>query len=104
VVTEVIWAASVGCILWGSPTGWTQVAGKEKLWTSIPTVFQRNLVVVLFNAVRIWRDNQDSVLHKTTLDIRYNHVHTFMNDVYTTDIHSMYMYVQCMYNTFEFIL
>ena len=36
VVTEVIRAASVGCILWGSPTRWTQVAGKEKLQTSIP--------------------------------------------------------------------
>jgi hypothetical protein len=45
VVTEVIRAASVGCILWGSPTRWTQVAGKEKLQTSIPTVFQWNIVV-----------------------------------------------------------
>jgi hypothetical protein len=49
VVTEVIRAASVGCILWGSPTHWTQVAGKEKLQTSIPTVFQRNIFVNLLN-------------------------------------------------------
>ena len=70
VVTEVIRAASVGCILWGSPTRWTQVAGKEKLWTSIPTVFQRNIVVVLLNAVRIRRDNKYGVLHTTKLVVK----------------------------------
>jgi len=70
VVTEVIRAASVGCILWGSPTRWTQVAGKEKLWTSIPTVFQRNIVVVLLNAVRIRRDNKYGVLHTIKLVVQ----------------------------------
>jgi hypothetical protein len=33
----VIRATAVGWILWGSPTLWTQVAGKEKLGTSKPT-------------------------------------------------------------------
>jgi hypothetical protein len=66
VVTEVIRAVSVVCILWGSPTRWTQVAGKEKLWASIPTVFQW-IVVVLLNAVRIRRNNKDGVLHTTKL-------------------------------------
>ena len=66
----VIRAASVGCILWGSPTCWTQVAGKEKLWTSIPTVFQRNIVVVLLNAVRIRRDNKYGVLHTIKLVVQ----------------------------------
>ena len=66
---EVIRAASVGWTLWGSPTRWTQVAGKEKLWTSIPTVFQRNILGNLLNAVRIRRDNKDGVLHSTKLDI-----------------------------------
>ena len=47
VVTDVIRAASVGWSFGGSPTSWTQVAGKEKLWTSIPTVFQQNIVVFL---------------------------------------------------------
>ncbi len=67
VVTEVIRAASVGCILWGSPTRWTQVAGQEKLRTSIPTVFQLNIVVDLLNTVRIRKDNKDGVLHTTKL-------------------------------------
>jgi hypothetical protein len=70
VVREVIRAASVGCILWGSPTHWTQVAGKEKLRTSIPTVFQRNIYVNLLNAVRIRRDNKDGVLHTTKLELK----------------------------------
>ncbi len=38
VVTQVIRSAAVGWILLGSPTLWTQVAGKEKLGTSKPTV------------------------------------------------------------------
>jgi hypothetical protein len=70
VVREVIRAASVGCILWGSPTHRTQVAGKEKLRTSIPTVFQRNTFVNLLNAVRIRRDNKDDVLHTTKLELK----------------------------------
>ena len=70
VVIEVIRASSVGCLLWGSPTRWTQVAGKEKLRTSIPTVFQRNILGILLNAVRIRRDNKDGVLHTTKLDIK----------------------------------
>ena len=69
VVTEVIRATSVGCILWGSPTRWTQVADIEKLQTSIPTVFQRNILGNLLNAVRIRRDNKDGVLHTAKLDI-----------------------------------
>ena len=85
---------------------------KEMLRTSIPTVFQRNIVIFLLNAVRIRRDNKDGVLHITKLDIRYNQVHTFMNIVYRMHIHVMYMYgmfnvysmyVQCMYGTFGFI-
>ena len=95
VVTAVIRAVGVGFIPWVSPTLWTQVAGKEKLRTSIPTVSQRNIVNFLLHAVRIRRDDKDGVLHITTLDIRYNQVHTFMNIVYRMHIHIMYMYVQC---------
>jgi hypothetical protein len=53
-----------------SPTHWTQVAGKEKLLTSIPTVFQRNIFVNLLNAVRIRRDNKEGVLHTTKLELK----------------------------------
>jgi hypothetical protein len=70
VVREVIRAASVECILWGSPTHLTQVACKQKLQTSIPTVFQRNIYVNLLNAVRIRRDNKDGVLHTTKLELK----------------------------------
>jgi hypothetical protein len=97
VVTEVIRAASVGCILWGSPTRWTQVAGEEKLRASIPTVFQRNIVIVSINQVRIRRDNKDGVLHTTKVAVQINQVHTYMNIVYTMCKHVMYMYVTCMY-------
>ncbi len=47
---------------------------KEMLQTSIPTVFQVNIMPVtvgnLLNAVRIWRDNKDGVLHTRKLDIK----------------------------------
>ena len=70
VATEVIRASAVGPILLGSPTLWTQVAGKEKLGTSIPTVLQWNILGDLLNAVRILRDNQGGVLRTTKLDIK----------------------------------
>jgi hypothetical protein len=47
-----------------------QVAGKKQLWTSIPTVFQLNIVVDLVNAVRITRYNKDGVLHTTKLVVQ----------------------------------
>jgi hypothetical protein len=46
------------------------VAGKEKLQTSIPIVFQRNICVNLLNAVRIRRDNKDGVMHTTKLELK----------------------------------
>jgi hypothetical protein len=64
---KVIRAAAVGPILWGSPTVLMQVAGKEQLWTSIPTVFKLNIVVILLNAIRIRKDNKDGVLYTTKL-------------------------------------
>jgi hypothetical protein len=74
VVTEIIRAVSAVCILWGSPTSWMQVAGKEKLWVSISTVFQGNIVVVLLNAVRIRRDNNPAHNKAGISDIiKYKH-------------------------------
>ncbi len=70
VVMKVIRAAAVDPFLWGSPTFWTQVAGEEKLQMSIPTVFQRNIVVNLLNSVRIRRDNKDCVLYTTKLEFQ----------------------------------
>jgi hypothetical protein len=39
------------------------MALEEELGTGIPTVFQGNIMVILLNAVRIWWNNNYSVLH-----------------------------------------
>ena len=41
----------------------TQVALEEELGACIPTVFKGNIVYVFCNAVRIWRDHDDGILH-----------------------------------------
>jgi hypothetical protein len=87
VVTEVIRAASVGCVLWGSPTRWMQAAGKEKLLTSKATIFQLNIFINILNAVRIRRDDKDGVLHTIKLEFQielstYIHEHC-THHVYT---------------------
>ena len=41
----------------------TQVALEEELGACIPTVFIGNIVNIFFNAVRIWRDHDDGILH-----------------------------------------
>ncbi len=61
---------------------------KEKLQTSIPTVFQVDIMGNLLNAVRIWRDNKDGVLHTRKLDIKifssaYKYKHHGIYHVYT---------------------
>jgi hypothetical protein len=96
-VTAIIRAVSVVCILRGPPSRWTQVAGKEKLGTSIPTLFQQNIIGIFLNAVRIRRDNKDGVLHTTKLDIKiqskikvYEHG---IYIVYTKYVHVCNMYV-----------
>ena len=40
----------------------TQIALEEELQTCIPTVFQRNSMTILLNAVRVQRNNNHSVL------------------------------------------
>ena len=61
---DVIRALSVSWILLGSSMFWTKVAGKEQLGVSIPTVFlvQGDIFGNLLNAVRVRRDDQDSIL------------------------------------------
>ena len=41
----------------------TQVALEEELGACIPTVIKGNIVNFSCNAVRIWRDNDDGILH-----------------------------------------
>jgi hypothetical protein len=73
------------------------VAGKEKLQPSIPTVFQRNILGNLLNAVRIRRDNKDGVLHTTELDIKIQSKIKVCEHgiyiVYTKYVHVCNMYV-----------
>ncbi len=54
----------------GSPTRWMQAAGKEKLLTSKPTIFQLNISINILNAVRIRRDDKDGVLPTTKLEFQ----------------------------------
>ena len=70
VVGEVIRAAFVDSVLRGSSILWTQVARKKNMRTSIQTVFQRKIIGILLNAVRVRRDNKDGVLHTEKLDIK----------------------------------
>jgi hypothetical protein len=70
VVMKVLRAADVDPILWGSPTLWTQVAGEEKLQTSIPIVVQWNILVNLLKSVRIKRDSKYGVLYTTMLEFQ----------------------------------
>ncbi len=41
----------------------TQVALEEELGACIPTVFKGNIVYIFCNAVRIWLDHDNGVLH-----------------------------------------
>ena len=41
----------------------TQVALEEELGACIPTVIKGNIVNFFCNAVRIWRDHDDGILH-----------------------------------------
>ena len=69
-VKHFIRACSVSRILGDPAILWTQVAGKEELGASIPTVIKGDVLGNLLNAVRIRRDNKDGVLRTTKLDIK----------------------------------
>ena len=69
-VKNVIRAYSASRILLEPAILWTQVAGKEELWASIPTVFQGGIVGNLVNAVRIRRDNKNGVLNTIMPDVK----------------------------------
>jgi hypothetical protein len=68
VVMEIIRADFVIWILLEPGISWMQAAGKEELGVGIPTVFQGDILDLL-NAVRIRRDNTNSVLHTPTQDL-----------------------------------
>jgi hypothetical protein len=72
-----------------------QVAGKEKLQTSITTFFQLNILENL-NAVRIRRDNKDGVLHITKLDIKISSS-TYIYEHCAYDLYAWYVHVCKMY-------
>ena len=56
------WTSFVYTVLWLPSILRTQIALEEQLGTCIPTVFQRNSMTILLNAVRVRRNNNHSVL------------------------------------------
>jgi len=62
VVPEIVWACFVTAGLWQSSALWAQVAAEEELGQCSPTIFQVNSMVILPNAVRVWGNNQHSIL------------------------------------------
>ncbi len=63
VVHEVIRADFVLRVLRLPSASRTPVALEEELGTCIPTVFKRNISNIFCDAVRIWRDHSNDVLH-----------------------------------------
>jgi hypothetical protein len=88
---EVIRAYFVGLALRLPSTSRTQVALEEELGACIPTVFQENIVYIFCDAVRIWRDHEDCVLHTPQ---RNNNV----------NISSMHQYIPAHTSTYQYIL
>ncbi len=89
-VTEVIRPTKfVIWILQGAGIVWRQDAGQKELGASTPTVFQRDILDNLFNAVRITRDNRQveqgwcPAHNNSRFSDIYNQVHTNMNNSYT---------------------
>jgi hypothetical protein len=66
VVPQIVWACFVTAGLWHLSTLWEQVAAEEELGQCSPTVTQVNSMVVLLNAVRVWRKPQHSILQKSS--------------------------------------
>ena len=69
-VKDVIRVCSVSRIPGDPAILGTQDAGKEELGSSIPTVIKGDVLGNLLNAVRIRRDNKDSVLHTIMTDFK----------------------------------
>ena len=59
----VIMADFVRRVLGRPSSSRAQVALEEELGACIPTVFKGNIVYFFCNAVRIWRDHDDGILH-----------------------------------------
>ena len=55
---------------------WAQVAGEEELGACSPTVLQGNIMAILLNGVRVWRNDQYSILHKSSINSFKNRVCT----------------------------
>ena len=62
-VNNVIRASMAAFVFRQSPILWTQNTCEEELGTGIPTVLQGNIVAILLNAVRKWRDHNNGILH-----------------------------------------
>ena len=67
------WSSFVSTVPRQSAILWTQIALEEELGTCKPTFFQRDIMMILFNAVRIRWNNNYSVL---LTEIKYIRVYT----------------------------
>ena len=75
------WSNFVGAVLRLSCILWTQMALEKELGTRIPTVLQVNIKTILLNAVRIWWNYNNSVLHIATMYIRvYTSIYTDIHE------------------------
>ena len=75
------WTSFVGAVLRLSSILWTQMALEKELGTRIPTVLQVNIKTILLNAVRIWWNYNNSVLHIATMYIRvYTSIYTDIHE------------------------
>ncbi len=74
------------------------MVGKEELGECIPTSFQRNILWILFNAVRIWWDYKYGVLQRAGRVMSNNTevCHSMYCDMYAL-VTDMYWFVIAMY-------
>ncbi len=63
---DIVWASLVAASLRQSSVLWAQVAAEEELGLCSPTVIQGNIMVIFLDAVRIWWNNQNSILRKSS--------------------------------------
>ncbi len=68
---DIVRASLVAACLRQSAALWAQVAAEEELGPYSPTVFQGNIMAIFLNAVRKWRNNQNSILCRSSATISF---------------------------------
>jgi hypothetical protein len=68
---DIVRASLVAACLRQSSALWAQVAAEEELGMYSPTVFQGNIMAIFLDAVRKWRNNQNSILCRSSATISF---------------------------------